>query len=101
MLISSVWTYYSISQILSITLERRDVALSRGIAVAVSDSIVTRDYAEIESKIRQVMLNQNILSVMVTDPGGSPLVYLKRPDIKIVSQRLFLINRLCKYPNKL
>ena len=81
MLISSVWTYYSINQILTITLERRDAALSKGVGVAVSDSIIRRDYAEMESKIRQVMLNQNILSLLVTDPSGTPLMHLRRPDV--------------------
>jgi len=81
MLISSIWTYYSISQILTITLERRDVALSKGVGVAVSDSIIRRDYSEMESKLRQVMLNQNILSLLVVDPSGTPLMHLRRPSI--------------------
>ncbi|QWD89958.1 GGDEF domain-containing protein [Polynucleobacter sp. MWH-Braz-FAM2G] len=81
MLISSVWTYYSINQILTISLERRDIALSKGVGIAVSDSIIRRDYSEMESKLRQVMLNQNILSILVADPSGTPLMYLKRPDI--------------------
>lgn len=81
MLISSVWTYYSINQILTISLERRDIALSKGVGIAVSDSIIQRDYSEMESKLRQVMLNQNILSILIADPSGAPLMYLKRPDI--------------------
>lgn len=81
MMLSSIWTYYSISQILGVSLERRDIALSKGVAVAVSDSIIQHDYAEIESKIRQVMLNQTVLSVMVTDTAGIPLVYLKRENV--------------------
>ena len=81
MLLSSVWTYYSISQILNISLERRNVALSKGIGVAVSSPIITHDYAEMESTMRQVMLNQSILSILITNTDGIPLMYLVRPDI--------------------
>ena len=81
MLLSSVWTYYSISQILNISLERRNVALTKGIAVAVSSPIITHDYSEIESTLRQVMLNQSILSILITNPDGTPLMFLRRQDI--------------------
>jgi len=80
MLATSIWTYYSISQILSITLERRDTAFIKGVTLAVSDALIAHDYVEIETKLQQAMLNQNVLSILVADTKGDAMVYLRRPN---------------------
>lgn len=75
---SSIWTYYNTNQLIQITQERREVALGKGLALAISDLIVTREYAQLESDLRQIMGNESVSSVLVTDLGGTVLAYLER-----------------------
>lgn len=74
----SIWTYYNTNQLIQITQERREIALGKGLALAISDLIVTREYAQIESDLRQIMGNENVYSVIVTDLSGTVLAYLER-----------------------
>lgn len=75
---SSIWTYYNTNQLIQITQERREIALGKGLALAISDLIVTREYAQLESDLRQIMGNENVSSVMATDLNGAVLAYLER-----------------------
>ena len=74
----SIWTYYNTNQLIQITQERREIALGKGLALAISDLIVTREYAQLESDLRQIMGNENVHSVIVTDLNGAVLAYLER-----------------------
>lgn len=78
---SSIWTYYNTNQLILITQERRELALGKGLALAISDLIVTREYAELESDLQQIMGNEAVKSVMVTDLRGVVLAYLGRKTI--------------------
>ena len=78
---SSIWTYYNTNQLIRITQERREVALGKGLALAISDLIVTREYAQLESDLRQIMGNESVESVMVTDLNGAVLAYLERRSL--------------------
>lgn len=75
---SSIWTYYNTNKLIQITQERRELALGKGLALAISDLIVTREYAELESDLRQIMGNEAVKSVLVTDLKGVVLAYLER-----------------------
>lgn len=78
---SSIWTFYSMNQMIQVTQERREVALGKGLALAVSDLIVTRNYAQLESDFRQIMSNEAIHNVAATDLKGDVLAFLERkPD---------------------
>lgn len=76
--ISSAWTYYSMNQLMQLTQERREVALGRGLALAIGDLIATRGYAELETNLQQIMGNDSIRSVTVTDMSGNVLAMLER-----------------------
>lgn len=78
---SSIWTYYNTNKLIQITQERREIALGKGLALAISDLIVTREYAQLESDLRQIMGNEAVKSVMVTDLEGVVLAYLERKTI--------------------
>ncbi len=52
--------------------------LSRALVVAVTEQIVLKDYASIESHILQTMSNIEVASVMLTDTTGKVLSALKR-----------------------
>lgn len=76
--ISSVWTYYSMNRLIQISQERREVALGKGLALAVSDLIVTREYARLEGDLQQIMTNEGVRSVLVADVRGNVLAFLER-----------------------
>jgi len=78
---SSLWTYYTLNQLIQVTQERREIALGKGLALAIGDSIVTRNYAQLEVDLRYVMGNETIHSVIATDLDGDVLATLERkPD---------------------
>lgn len=59
--------------------ERAQQALQRGLSIAVVDHLVSRDYAAIESRLRQAMADPNLAALSVRDPAGRVLVQLQRP----------------------
>ena len=61
---------------------RTTQALSRGLAIAVVDHLVSRDFASLESHLRQAMADSSLALLAVRDPGGRLLVQLQRqaPD---------------------
>jgi diguanylate cyclase (GGDEF)-like protein len=66
------------NQLIQVTQERREVALGKGLALAISDLIITREYAQLESDLQQIMGNETVRSVMVTDLKGTVLAFLSR-----------------------
>lgn len=69
------------NQMIQVTQERREVALGKGLALAVSDLIVTRNYAQLESDLRQIMGNEAVHNIAATDLNGEVLAFLERkPD---------------------
>lgn len=63
---------------MQITQERREVALGKGLALAIGDLIATRGYAELETNLQQIMGNESIQSVAVADMSGNVLALLER-----------------------
>ncbi len=59
--------------LIRVTQEQREITLGKGLAIAISDLIVTREYAEIESNLQQTMGNPDIRSVLVVDLQGNVL----------------------------
>lgn len=76
--VSSAWTFYSMNQLIRVSQERREIALGKGLTIAISDSIVSRDYAQLEVYLQQVMGNTGIRSVLVSDLRGNVLAFLER-----------------------
>lgn len=58
--------------------ERAQQSLQRGLSIAVVDHPVSRDYAAIESRLRQAMADPNLAVLSVRDPAGRVLVQLER-----------------------
>jgi diguanylate cyclase (GGDEF)-like protein len=52
--------------------------LLRGLALALDDSLVTRDYAAIEARLLQAMADPSLQAVVVQDLSGRLLVHLER-----------------------
>ena len=60
------------------TQEQREIALGKALANSISDLIVTREYAQIENDLQQVMGNLDIRSILVVDLQGNVLAHLER-----------------------
>lgn len=58
--------------------DRTRAALARGLVVALSDQLVVRDYAGLESRLLQAMADGSLASALVTDTSGRVLVHLQR-----------------------
>ena len=80
--------------IIQATQERREVALGKGLALAISDLIVTREYARLEGDLQQIMGNESVKSVLVTDLSGKVLAYLKRNHNQEKSEPDFLLTQI-------
>ena len=76
--LGSIWTFYSMNAMIQASQVQREIALGKGLANSVSDLIVTREYAQIESDLQQVMGNVDIRSVLVADLQGNVLAHLER-----------------------
>lgn len=78
MLVTSLWTYMSIDQLIKSSRDRSLSLLSAGMATSVSDLIVTRDYGSLEAMLRHSFANEAIQDIAVTDLNGNVLVSLLR-----------------------
>lgn len=76
--IGSMWTFYSMNTMIQASQEQREIALGKSLANSISDLIVTREYAQIESDLHQVMGNPDIRSLLVIDLQGNVLAHLER-----------------------
>jgi len=91
---SSLWTYHTMNQLFQITNERREVTLVEGVALAISDLMVTRNYAELEVKLRHLMGNVTVHAVVVTNLEGDVLTALERTPGSNQAFVNFLVTRL-------
>lgn len=80
MLVNSAWTYTNISALVKQSQEYSYGELAKGLAIAVSDSIVTRDYGELETSLRQVLSNTSIVQASVADLNGKVLASMRRNE---------------------
>ena len=52
--------------------------LANGLVAAISDALVVKDYAAIESRMQQTMANQEVAEIWLINPTGKVLTGLKR-----------------------
>jgi diguanylate cyclase (GGDEF)-like protein len=88
------------NQLIRVSQERREIALGKSLAIAISDSIVNRDYAQIEGDLQQVMGNTGIRSVLVSDLRGNVLAFLERKTEHDAVRSNFSLTRI-DLPNPL
>lgn len=80
MLINSAWTYLNISTLVKRSQEHSYSELAKGLSIAVSDVIVTRDYGELEASLRHALSNTSILQASVADRSGKVLATVRRNE---------------------
>lgn len=82
------------NQLIRVSQERREIALGKGLAIAISDSIVSRDYAQLEGDLQQAMGNAGIRSILVSDLRGNILAFLERKTERDEVRSNFSLTRI-------
>ena len=77
-LLSSVWTYYSVIQLYNSTYLKKAEQLARGAGLAIGDKLLSKDYTELESILRRLFLNKDLDLAVVADLNGKRVLTLKR-----------------------
>jgi len=77
-LLSSVWTYYSVIQIYNSTYLKKAEQLARGAGLAIGDKLLSKDYTELESILKRLFLNKDLDLAVVADLNGKRVLALKR-----------------------
>ena len=77
-LLTNIWTYFSVNQTLQATQERSELALVKGISVLLGESVVKRDYAVLDLRLQDLLLNEQVLSATITDAKGEVLAMWAR-----------------------
>jgi len=80
-LASSFWASMSINHMIESAFEESGSYISEGLANAVAENLITKDYAAIEVNVRHTLSNSNILSAAITDPAGKVIINMKRAEI--------------------
>ena len=79
-LLSSVWTYYSVIQIYNSTYLKKAEQLARGAGLAIGDKLLSKDYTELESILRRLFLNKDLDLAVGAALNGKRLLTLKREN---------------------
>lgn len=90
--VGSIWTFHSMNKLIKATQIQKEIALGKGLAISIGDLIVTRDYAQIESDLRQVMSNNAVRSIVIADLQGNVLAFLERDSQQEVVHSNFIHN---------
>ncbi|MEI6183377.1 MAG: HD-GYP domain-containing protein [Polynucleobacter sp.] len=77
-LASSLWTAVSINNIINNSFQMLGAQASEGLANAVAENVIKKEYAAIEASALQTLSNENILSAVITDSSGKVVVNLIR-----------------------
>lgn len=75
---AGIWFDYRFDQIRASAQEQTASVLANGLANALQDELVTRDYAGLEARLLQSMVNREVLSTLVADTQGRVLSQVRR-----------------------
>ena len=71
----------SINQVIESSFRESGVNISEGLANAVAENLITKDYAALEVNLSYALSNNNLLSAAITDKNGNAIINLKRAGI--------------------
>ncbi len=77
-LLGASWVYFSSQKRVWSAIEANGDLHAQGLAIAMSEALLFKNYASAEDRGRQTMVDHDINSVWVTDPTGRVLLHLKR-----------------------
>ena len=75
---AGIWFDYRFDQIRATAQEQTASVLANGLANALQDELVARDYAGLEARLQQSMANREVLSILVADTQGRVLSQVRR-----------------------
>lgn len=75
---AGIWFDYRFDQIRATAQEKTASVLATGLASALQDELVARDYAGLEARLQQSMANREVLSILVADTQGRVLSQVRR-----------------------
>lgn len=81
LLIVGIWSYQQTNLLLQQSQERTGKALANGLANAVEENLIIRNYAQIEMQLLQFMSNEQLRTATVTDAEGIILSEVRRDPI--------------------
>lgn len=73
-----IWFYNKTNQLSTEYRVRSSETMAQGLAIAVTPDLITRDYGTIESHLRLMMANPQVISTLALDDAGKLLAYLRR-----------------------
>ena len=82
------------NQLIGVSQERREIALGKGLAIAISNSIVIRDYGQLEGDLQQAIENLGVRSILVSDLNGNVLAFLERKTERDEVRSNFSLTRI-------
>ena len=85
---------YQFDQIRAFAQEQTASALAKGLANALQDELVTRDYAGLEARLQQSMANQGVRSTLVADTQGRVLSHVRRDQGAVRPGPVFEMTRI-------
>lgn len=73
-----IWFYNKTNQLVTEYKVRSSEAMAQSLAIAVMPDLITRDYGAIESDLRLIMANQEVVSALALDDSGKLLAHFMR-----------------------
>lgn len=73
-----IWSYQQTNHLIQQSQERTGKALTSGLANAVEENLIVRNFAQLEVELLQFMANEQIQSALVTDSRGIILSEVRR-----------------------
>ncbi len=73
-----IWTYLRTIDLIHEERTRAMLGFADGLAAALADSTVTRDYGSLESRLRQILADRSLESALIADTDGRVLAHLRR-----------------------
>lgn len=70
LLIVGIWSYQQTNQLVHQAQERTGTALANGLASAVEENLIIRNFAQLEVQLLQFMANEQLQAAVVTDAQG-------------------------------
>ena len=55
--------------------------MAEGVAIAIQDDVISKNYAQIEGRLRQTLADPQVLSIVVADEAGKVLSHVQRDNI--------------------
>lgn len=81
LLLVGMWSYQQTNQLVRQSQERAGTVLTKGLANALQENLIIRNYAQLEVQLLQTMTNERVMSILVTDADGRVLSEVRRDPV--------------------